>query len=582
MRETLRTAWPYLWRYRRGLAVGIATILLMELVAVSLPLLIRGGVDAVTRGMPLPVVLRMAALMLAAAGVKALLQFWGRIAFIGISRDVEYDLRDALFRHLVTLSPDFYRRTRTGDLMARATNDLNAVRMMIGPGLLNWFDACFAFIPAFIVMLLVDWRLTLVALLPAPLVSLSVVWFGQAIHTRFERIQEAFSDISSGVQENVAGVRVVRAFAQEAQEMGRFGRLDAAYVDLNLRLAVVSGVFTPLLQFLVGLTSLVVLWFGGYRLLQGRLTLGSYVMFNTYMVMLVKPMVAIGRVMNILQQGTASLRRIQALMEEQPTLAPPAVPFQIVSPVRGEVRLTDISVRFRSGPALYGISLHVPAGATVAIVGPTGSGKSTPASLIPRLMDPASGEVRIDGVPARDYAPADLRRHVGVVPQETFLFSATLAENLTFGAVNVSDERMRWAAGIAGLTTDVEGFPHGFQTIVGERGISLSGGQKQRTAIARAILRDPRILILDDALASVDTLTEERILTGLREVMRDRTTILISHRASTVRHADAIVVLERGCITQQGTHAQLVAAGGYYADCYRDQLIEDELNVLSA
>src|SRR5262249_3981208 len=291
MYQTFRPAWPYLWRYRRGLLLGLLAILLMELVAVGLPLLIRRGVDALTQGDPLRVVLEIAVAMFAAAAIKGALQFWSRWSFIGVSRDIEYDLRSDLFRHLVTLAPDFYRNTRTGDLMARATNDLNAVRLMVGPGLLNWFDSCFAFVPALLVMLSVDWQLTLVALLPAPLVTLAVVWFGRVIHQRFERIQESFSDISSRVQENVAGVRIIRAYAQEDDEIAKFSGLDRTYVRLNVRLAWVSGMFTPLLQFLMGLTSLAVLWMGGYRVLEGRLTLGSYVMFNTYMAMLVKPMV---------------------------------------------------------------------------------------------------------------------------------------------------------------------------------------------------------------------------------------------------------------------------------------------------
>src|SRR5215467_10364123 len=364
MRHTFRPAWPYLWRYRRGLLLGLLAILLMELVAVGLPLLIRSGVDALTRGGSLRTVLALAALMLVAAAVKGLLQFWSRWAFIGVSRDIEYDLRSDLFRHLVTLAPDFYRNTRTGDLMARATNDLNAVRLMIGPGLMNWFDSCVAFVPALVVMLAVDWQLTLAALLPAPLVTFAVVWFGRIIHQRFEQIQESFSDISSRVQENVAGVRIVRAYAQEDEEIRKFSRLDRGYVRLNVRLAWVSGMFTPLLQFLMGLTSLAVLWMGGYRVLEGRLTLGSYVMFNTYMAMLVKPMVTIGRVINVMQRGTASLERINTLMRERPTIAPPARPVATPAAARGDINLTDVSIRFPSGPALDRVSLRVPAGAT--------------------------------------------------------------------------------------------------------------------------------------------------------------------------------------------------------------------------
>jgi ATP-binding cassette subfamily B protein len=576
----MRIAWPYLWRYRRGLIAGTATILVMELVAMSLPLLIRRGVDVVQRGGALRTVVAIAAVMLAAAAVKGLLQCWGRYAFIGISRDVEYDLRGDLFRHLLTLAPDFYRANRTGDLMAHATNDLNAVRLMLGPGLLNWFDAWFAFVPAIAVMLAVDWQLTLVALLPTPLVTLSVVGFGRAIHRRFERIQESFSDISSAVQENIAGVRVVRAYAQEEAELRKFNRVDDEFVDLNLRLAWISGAFTPLLQFLVGLTSLAVLWVGGRRVLDGRLTLGSYVMFSTYMAMLVKPMVMIGRVMNILQRGTASLQRIEALMHTRATIAAPVRLPVTAAPSDGAIDLADVSVRFPATAALDGVDLRVPAGSTVAIVGPTGSGKSTLAALIPRLLDPDAGSVVVDGVDARGYAPASLRRGIGVVPQETFLFSTTLADNLAFGAIGASDARIRWAADVACLTPDVETFPRGFHTMIGERGVTLSGGQKQRAAIARAILRDPRILILDDALASVDTSTEERILSGLRGVMRERTTIVIAHRASTVRHADRIVVLERGRITQFGTHESLLAEEGYYAQFCRDQQIEEAIDAI--
>jgi ATP-binding cassette subfamily B protein len=435
------------------------------------------------------------------------------------------------------------------------------------------------FILAVGVMAWVDWPLTLVALIPAPLVSLVVVLFGRMIHTRFEQIQGMFSDISSRVQENLAGVRVVRAYVQEEAELKNFDRLNREYVSRNISLARASGMFMPLLQCLIGVAFLIVLWAGGSRLLAHKLSLGNFVMFNMYMGMLVWPMIALGWVVNLMQRGNASLARIYEVMEQRPAIAAPENP-RPVENVRGEIEFRNVSMRHGDARSLDNVSLRIPAGATVAIVGHTGSGKSTLVHLIPRMMDPTTGTVLVDGNDVREYSPKDLRRHIGFVPQETFLFSASLADNIAFGVKEATPEQIREAADLAGLSSDIAGFPNGFETTVGERGITLSGGQKQRTAIARAILRNPKILILDDALSSVDTLTEERILSGLQEVMHGRTTILISHRVSTVRHADRIFVLEHGAIVEQGTHSDLIGMGGYYADLYQKQLLEEELQAI--
>ncbi|MGH9630095.1 MAG: ABC transporter ATP-binding protein, partial [Bryobacteraceae bacterium] len=399
------------------------------------------------------------------------------------------------------------------------------------------------------------------------------------IHTRFEYIQKMFSDISSRVQENLSGVRVIRAYVQEEPELRQFERLNRDFVGQNIRLARLSGLFMPLLQALIGLTFIVVLWAGGARVLAGEISLGNFVMFNTYMGMLVWPMIALGWVVNLMQRGNASLARISEMMEEQPSIAAPPSPVPLNEP-RGEVEFRGVSVRLGATSALRNVSLRIPAGSTLAIVGHTGSGKSILVHLIPRMMDPTSGAVFFDGVDVRKYSPSQLREHIGFVPQETFLFSATLAGNIAFGVKEVTMDEVRRAAELAGLGTDIAGFPLGFETMVGERGITLSGGQKQRTAIARAILRNPKVLILDDALSSVDTLTEERILTGLQSVMQGRTTILISHRVSTVRHADRIVVLEHGEIVEQGTHSELIGQGGYYSDLYQKQLLEEELEAI--
>jgi len=579
MWEALATVRKYLWRYRWMLALGFGCLILKDLAQAGQPLMIRGAVDALTGGDGSRAFLRFAGFLLVLALFKGVFQYGMRVVLIGISRDVEYDLRNELFGKLVSLSPDYYARTRTGDIMARATNDLNAVRMMLGPGVMYCFETGLTFALAIAIMVKFDWRLALVALMPAPAVSLVVILSGRAIHTRFERIQAMFSDISSRVVENLSGVRMIRAFVQERAEMRRFEELNRRFIAQNIQLIRIEAVFQPLMEVLIGLTFLAVLWAGGYQVLKGRISIGSFVMFNTYMGMLVWPMIALCWVVNLMQRGTASLERINQILRETPTIHAPATPVRLEG-ARGEVEFRGVSVNYNGSRALDGIDLRIPAGATIALVGRTGSGKSSLASLAPRLMDPSAGTVLLDGIDLRDLDPEDLRRQIGFVPQETFLFSATIAENIAFGVDRASVEEIRRAAEIAGLASDIESFPDGYQTMVGERGITLSGGQKQRTAIARAVLRDPRILILDDALSSVDTLTEERILTHLAGVMRGRTVILISHRVSTVRQADRIVVLEKGRIVEEGTHAELVEAGGYYADLAQKQMLEEELETI--
>ncbi|MSV29036.1 MAG: ABC transporter ATP-binding protein [Bryobacterales bacterium] len=556
--------------------IGLVCLVLKDIAGVAMPLVIRAGVDTLSSGGGMPGVLRMCALLLAISVLKGAFQYGMRVIIIGASRDIEFDLRNDLFRRLVELSPDFHARSRTGDIMARATNDLNAVRMMAGPGLMYWTETSLTFVLAVAVMASQDWRLALLAILPAPAVSLAVIFFGRRIHARFERIQEMFAGISSRVQENLSGVRIVRAFAQERAEIETFETLNRAYIAQNLRLVRISGVFEPLLECMIGLTFLIVLWAGGRAVVEARISLGSFVMFNTYMGMLVWPMIALGWVVNLMQRGTASLARINQIFAERPSIAAPLAPVKL-GRVRGDLRFEGVTVRHDSLLALDSVNLKIQGGETVAIVGRTGSGKSTLVNLVPRLMDPAAGNVTLDGTDLRELSPDELRRNIGFVPQETFLFSSTVGENIAFGVEHADEDRIRWAAEIAGLAPDIANFPDGYRTMVGERGITLSGGQKQRVAIARAILRDPAILILDDALSSVDTLTEEKILTGLTEVMRGRTVILISHRVSTVRVADRIVVLDAGRIVEHGTHGELAAAGGYYEDLHRKQLLEEEL-----
>jgi ATP-binding cassette, subfamily B, multidrug efflux pump len=580
MLKSLSTLWPYLGRYKAGLALGLGSLLMKDVLGAALPLIIKNGVDSLTRGFQLKLVMQLAALLIAVSLVKGIFQYWMRVIIIGISRDIEYDLRNDLFGHLVELSQDFYARFRTGDIMARSTNDLNAVRMMLGPGVMYCTETLLTLILAVAVMLHTDAKLTLISLIPAPVVSVAVVFFGRRIHTRFERIQRMFSDISSRVQENLAGVRVVRAYAQEDAEVAQFENLNKDYVRENIGLARIQGLFMPMLQALIGITFLLVLWEGGRQLMQGKITLGSFVMFNTYMGMLIWPMIALGWVVNLMQRGTASLNRINEVLHERPNITAPASDVAPVRELSEDIRFHDVVMRFGAREALAGINLTVHAGETVAIVGHTGSGKTTLVSLIPRLFDPTSGSVHIGNTDVKEMDPEALRREIGFVPQETFLFSATLAENIAWGSPEATPDEIYRAAEIAGLRTDIETFPDGLDTVIGERGLTLSGGQKQRAAIARAILRNPRILILDDALSSVDTVTEEKILNGLASVMQNRTTILISHRVSTVKNAHRIVVLSHGKIVEAGTHSELQARGGYYSELYEKQQLEEELEAI--
>jgi ATP-binding cassette subfamily B protein len=579
MGESIRFLWPYLRRRWRALALGFGALILKDLLGVMVPLVMRRGVDSLEAGGGWRVAAQFAGMLLAVSLAKGVFQYWMRRILIGVSRDVEYDLRNDIYWHLSTLSRDFYGRFATGDIMARATNDLNAVRMMAGPGLMYWTETSLTIVLAAMVMLSVDAPLTLAALAPAPVISLLVIFYGRRIHARFEQIQSVFSGISSRVQESISGMRVLRAYRQAGVEVETFAVLNRDYIHRNLELVRTTGIFEPLLHAMIGVTFLIVLWVGGARLLAGSISLGSFVMFQTYMGMLIWPMIAMGWVINLMQRGTASLERIREMLRHQAAIAAEAGALR-PEVLRGEVEFRGVRLGYAAGDALRGIDLKIGAGETVALAGHTGSGKTSLVNLIPRLLDPTAGAVLVDRVDVRRYDPEALRGHIAIVPQETFLFSMTLGENIAFGVPEAGEEAIAAAARIAGLETDLAGMPDGLRTVVGERGITLSGGQKQRTAIARAVLREPSILILDDALASVDTVTEEKILRELTGVMRGRTTLLVSHRVSTIRHADRIVVLEKGAVAEQGTHAELLAHGRLYAELVRQQQLEEELESL--
>src|SRR5438876_4757310 len=574
---------PYFKKYRRSYVVGALCVFLTNGIWILFAQVIRLAVDDLKQATTNHTTLHhhlstYALLLLAVAVTKGIFQYLTRWIVIGVSREIEFDLRNDLFQHLERLSYSYYQRTRTGDIMARATNDLNAVRMLLGPAIMYSANTIVFTAVALFYMWRISHRLTLYAFMPLPITSIVIQYFGRLIHERFERIQAMFSDISARAQENFSGVRVLRAFAQEQPEINAFENANREYIARSLRLVRLMGMLWPTLEVMLGLAIVLVLWLGGREVVLGRITVGKFVTFNTFMVMLTWPIIALGWVINITQRGTASVVRLNQIFAEKPEITDVAArPATDLGPIRGEIEFRDLNFNYHGTHVLKNVNLRIPAGTSLAVVGPTGAGKSTLVNLIPRIYDAAPGTVLVDGHPIQEYPLAELRRSIGFVPQETFLFSDSIRDNIAFGGEDASTSDVRTAAEAASIAGDIEEFPEQYETAVGERGITLSGGQKQRTAIARALLRDPRILVLDDALSSVDTHTEEKILSRLREIMQGRTTIFISHRVSTVRNADRIAVLHGGSIVELGTHEELIARSGYYTDLYNKQLLEEEL-----
>jgi ATP-binding cassette subfamily B protein len=578
VRSVLQAFRNYLLHHLGILLLGVALITVANLIALIPPLILQNAIDGLGQQATKGDLGRYALLIIAIALGAGVFQFFSRFVINAVSRQVEYEMRSNLFRHFQRLDLQYFQDRKTGDLVARATNDLSQVRMMFGPGIANLCNTVIAFAVTAIAMAQIDLQLALYSLSVMPLITGLFILVGGGIRRRFRQVQDQFGEVSARAQENFSGIRVVKAYAQERSELAAFNQVNHEYVERSIAFARLNALLWPAMYFVAGLAAAILLWRGGLDVIAGRITLGRLVRFNTYVAALAWPMIALGWTVNLFQQGLASLSRIEEVHVAVPAIADGPETVTDFAPTHGEIELRGVSLDYDGREALRGISLRVPAGTSLGIVGPTGAGKSSLVNLLARVYDVTEGQVLLDGVDVRRIPLAALRRAIGYVPQETFLFSVTIAENIGFGvAGELSADTLEHALRVSQLGKDVADFPEGVQTTIGERGVTLSGGQKQRAAIARAVAKAPLILVLDDALSSVDTHTEATILRELRAVMAGRTSIVIAHRISTVKDLDQIVVLDDGRIVERGTHLDLLQRGGLYAAMYRRQLLGEEL-----
>ena len=577
--KSLARLLPYFRKYRRTLLWGILFIFLSTVFAVIAPAIIRRAIDGLEQNLTSGALLQYALLIVGASLFSGLFLYLTRQSIIVVSRRIEYDLRNDFLRHVEKLSQQFFSHTSTGEVMAYATNDIAAVRMFVGPAVMYSANTVFNFVIIVALMLSIHPLLTLYALLPLPILSYGVNRLGKIIHRRYQDIQNHYGTLTARTQESISGIRVVKAYLREAYETSVFFELSEEYRRRNMRMIRVQSLFAPLIVMLVGLSVILIIWLGGLEVIEGNLSLGELTQFIIYLGMLIWPMAAIGWVVNLVQRAAASMKRLEHVFDTVPAVRDTERTDHGITAIDGDVRFEHVSFRYDdAGPrVLHDITLHIAAGSTLGIIGLTGEGKSSLVSLIPRVYDVSSGSLRIDGRDVREIPLDVLRKNIAYVTQETFLFSDTLRSNIAYGAEDAGMEEIEWAAGVAQVDKDIKDFPAGYDTVLGERGITLSGGQKQRVSLARAVLRRPSILILDDALSAVDTHTEEEILQRLKDIMKERTSILISHRISTVKDADQIIVINDGRIVESGTHNELVDAGELYADLHQKQLLAAEL-----